>query len=93
MWSTKLKYEYSPSRTPQNLRKVLLITAIPLFISITLPPVPDSYCISFFMLCSVIGNTFIFSDGTVVQQEDGTSGGDILLYVLDPADVTIDPGY
>lgn len=39
------------------------------------------------------GNTFIFSDGTVVQQEDGTSGGDILLYVLDPADVTIDPGY
>jgi hypothetical protein len=45
------------------------------------------------MLYFVTGNTFIFSDGTVVQQEDGTSGGDILLYVLDPADVTIDPGY
>lgn len=43
--------------------------------------------------CYVTGNTFIFSDGTIVQQEDGTSGGDILLYVLDPGDVTIDPGY
>lgn len=41
----------------------------------------------------VTGNTFIFSDGTVVQQEDGTGRGDILLYVLDPTDVTIDPGY
>jgi hypothetical protein len=41
----------------------------------------------------VPGNTFIFSDGTVVQQEDGTGGGDILLYVLDPTDVTIDPAY
>jgi hypothetical protein len=45
------------------------------------------------MLCCVTGNTFIFSDGTVVQQEDGTSGGDIFLYVLDPADVAIDPEY
>lgn len=72
---------------------MLLITAIPLFIPVTLPPVPDSSCISVFVLYSVIGNTFIFSDGTVVQQEDGTSGGDILLYVLDPADITIDPGY
>jgi lipopolysaccharide export system protein LptA len=45
------------------------------------------------MLYFVTGNTFIFSGGTVVQQEDGTIGGDILLYVLDPADVTIDPGY
>ena len=88
-----MKYESSPSGTLQNLREVLLITAIPLFIPITLPPGPESYCISFFMLSSVTGNTFIFSDGTVVQQEDGTSGGDILLYVLDPADVTIDPGY
>jgi len=90
-----LKYESSPSGTPQNLREVLLITAIPLFIPITLPLVPESYCthISVFMLYFVTGNTFIFSDGTVVQQEDGTSGGDILLYVLDPADVTIDPGY
>jgi hypothetical protein len=41
----------------------------------------------------VAGNTFIFSDGTVVQQEDGPGRGDILLYVLDPTDVTIDPGY
>jgi hypothetical protein len=41
----------------------------------------------------VTGNTFIFSDGTIVQQEDGTSGGDILLYVLDPGDCAIDPGY
>jgi len=41
----------------------------------------------------VTGNTFIFSDGTIVQQGDGTNGGDILLYVLDPGDVTIDPGY
>jgi hypothetical protein len=88
-----LKHESSPSGTPQNLREVLLITAIPLFVPITLPPVPDSYCVSVFMLYCVAGNTFIFSDGTVVQQEDGSSGGDILLYVLDPADVTIDPGY
>jgi hypothetical protein len=43
--------------------------------------------------CYLAGNTFIFSDGTVVQQEDGINGGDILLYVLDPGDVTIDPGY
>jgi hypothetical protein len=52
-------------------------------------------CVLFYFshISYITGNTFIFSDGTVVQQEDGTGRGDILLYVLDPTDVTIDPAY
>lgn len=42
----KLKYESSSSGTPQNFTDVLLIAAIPVFILVTLPSVPDSYCIS-----------------------------------------------